>query len=422
MARTTKTPSKTTGTAKRASASKGKAPASTTSSSASSRRADPAGARAVTPGTPPAAATSTDSTAPAAAAVTETVTSAPVSKEQPSTMSKSSVPPVKETLARPARSDAAPTSPTTSAPEEPTRSGAGFVPLLLGGVLAGAIGFIIATLMAGNPEETTSFDPTRLESLAAEVDALKAADAPNVDLSGVEAAQAALSERLDALAARVDAIGTDANGQQAGADGPAVADLQSRIAALGDELATLRDDLTARVTTVEDGLAEANSLAVSVESEAEALAREAARNQVRLALQSGAPYAEPLSVLGGDAPEALAASAETGVPSQADLMSNFPDLSRDALRAARASEPAAGVGSLFQNAFNPRSLQPREGDDPDAVLSRAEAAVRNGDLDAALTEIEALPDDARAVLDDWIQRANARATALAAADDYLQDG
>ena len=153
---------------------------------------------------------------------------------------------------------------------------------------------------------------------------------------------------------------------------------------------------------------------------ASALAREAARNQIRLALQSGAPFAEPLAVL-GDPPAALAENAETGVPSQSDLIAEFPDLSRAALRTARTTE-AAGVGSLFRNAFNPRSLEPQQGSDPDAVLSRAEAAVREGDLETALTEIEALPAEVQAVLQDWTTRARARAAALAAADDYLQDG
>jgi hypothetical protein len=71
--------------------------------------------------------------------------------------------------------------------------------------------------------------------------------------------------------------------------------------------------------------------------------------------------------------------------------------------------------------LNARSLEPREGDDPDAVLSRVEAAARAGDIAAALAEIEALPEVAREPLADWIDRAEAHRAAQAALQDYLQD-
>jgi len=64
-----------------------------------------------------------------------------------------------------------------------------------------------------------------------------------------------------------------------------------------------------------------------------------------------------------------------------------------------------------------RSLEPREGNDPDAVLSRAEAAVRAGDLGAALDEITALPDPGQAALADWAATAQTRADALGAMAD-----
>lgn len=321
--------------------------------------------------------------------------------------------------------DGALSSAAQSRVEEGSGKGPAFLPLLLGGVAAGGIGFAIAFFGASTPE-TPTMDMSRVDALAAELDALKASDAPVVDFSGVEAVQADLAMRIDALTTRVDALETGQGGGTAAvAETPtagATDALRADIQTLSDDIGTLRDDLTPRVSALETDLAQANTLAASVESEAEARALEAARNQVRMALQSGAPYAEALSVLGDDAPEALASHAQTGVAPQASLISAFPDLSREALRAARAAAPAAGVGSLFTNAFNPRSLEPREGDDPDAVLSRAEAAVREGDLAMALTEIDGLPDEAKVVLDPWIARANARAAALLAADNYLQDG
>ena len=51
-----------------------------------------------------------------------------------------------------------------------------------------------------------------------------------------------------------------------------------------------------------------------------------------------------------------------------------------------------GLGAFLQNQLGGRSVVPREGDDPDAVLSRVGAAVEAGDLSTALTEIESLPE------------------------------
>ena len=161
----------------------------------------------------------------------------------------------------------------------------------------------------------------------------------------------------------------------------------------------------------------------SVESEAEALARETARNQLGLAIETGAPYAEPLSVLGGDVPAPLASQAETGVPTREDLADAFPPLARDALREARsAGGGEGGLGGFFRAQLGARSLEPREGDDADAVLSRAEAMVRDGDLDGALAEIEALPQASRDVLSDWTARVRTRLDAEAALNDFLQEG
>ena len=68
-----------------------------------------------------------------------------------------------------------------------------------------------------------------------------------------------------------------------------------------------------------------------------------------------------------------------------------------------------------------RVVEPREGDDVDAILSRAEAALRGGDIDSALAELGALPAVAAEKLTDWRARAEARAAALAGAAE-LTDG
>ncbi|WP_144431495.1 COG4223 family protein [Jannaschia seosinensis] len=364
-------------------------------------------------------------------------------------------------------------SPKSSPAAGERRRSGGFVPLVLGGLMAGGIGYVIALFTAGVP--APGVDPARIAALEEEVATFEPAEvAAPVDLSEIEATQDAFASDLAALAMRVAALesapaaepserGSPAAGASTAVPSDAapgaqplaedlrgeIADLteavdeiRSRLSTISDDvdmvsgdvaaisedvaanesdIAALRDDLAARIEATEAALAEASARAESVETEAVSRAREAARNQVAQALESGATYVEPLAVL-GDPPAALERFAETGVPTLNDLADDFPALARTALREARAEAAGSeGVASLFRNALNPRSLEPRAGSDPDAVLSRAEAAIRTGDLEEALAEIETLPEAAAEVLEAWQARAEARAAAVSAADTYLQD-
>ena len=93
----------------------------------------------------------------------------------------------------------------------------------------------------------------------------------------------------------------------------------------------------------------------------------------------------------------------------------FPDAARAALATARAeglSDDAAGLGGFLRSQFDVRSTTPQEGAGPDAVLSRAEAAVKEGRVADALAELEALPEVARAEMTDWMGQAQSRADVL----------
>ncbi|UWQ17772.1 COG4223 family protein [Jannaschia sp. M317] len=324
-----------------------------------------------------------------------------------------------------------------TAPPPPAKSGPGFLPLVLGGLIAGGIGYGVATLTETPPPPPAEIDMSRVDALEAQIAALTPAD---VDLTGVEGAQADLSARIDALAARLDAVeGRDIANAQTQAASASTADiaseatetLRAELVALSDDLAALRQDvdglprvdaeLADRVAAVEAGLQDMSVEAASIEASAEDLARDAARNQMRLAVDTGQPFTEQVDLL-GDVPPALSDMAEGGVPTTSALASDFPAVARAALRAARSVTPDDGnpLTAFLRRQTGARSLEPREGDDPDAVLSRAEAAVRMGDIDAALAEIETLPPEAQNALSAWTDRARARAGATAALQDYFE--
>ena len=130
---------------------------------------------------------------------------------------------------------------------------------------------------------------------------------------------------------------------------------------------------------------------------------------------------DELKALDVTAPDALTAPADSGVATLAALRDSFAPAAREALAAAR--EATKGTGNVMDYIKRPpgaRSVAPRDGDDPDAILSRAGAAVDAGKISDALGELEALPETAGAALSEWEAAARARVAAFSAADELSQ--
>ncbi|MBV2359525.1 hypothetical protein KUH32_07050 [Thalassococcus sp. CAU 1522] len=348
----------------------------------------------------------------------------------------------------------------------------GFVPMLLGGLVAGAIGYGAATYLpqadVENPFETEtraalSDQATRIDGLtsqlaetATSVDGLRTTlDA--VDTAPIQAAlddlrgtldatrveTTALADALAAFDSRVTAIEKQ---PLAGAVSPeaiaayereleelrAAIDMQTaevEAAAAGavqtyqQEIAKLQAAVDEQSARIEAMASEALQAEASAEEKAEIAQSRAALADLMSRLQAGEPLAEPLAVLeanGVAVPAVLSETAQDGVPTLAALTAEFPVHAREALRVVRSEAPSGGLSGFLEAQLGVRSVTPREGDDPDAVLSRAEAALRNGDIHATLTEIATLPESGQAVLAEWITKAGVRRDAQAAASELAQ--
>jgi hypothetical protein len=312
----------------------------------------------------------------------------------------------------------------------------GFLPMLLGGVAAAAIGFGIAYSgaidglplpgLSGAQDEITALgqqitaQDSTISDLTSRLTALEEAPAPEMpaaeDLSPViadlSAQIAALTRRLDAVEARPAAQGNAVDAATQAALAAATAEL--------DQIRQALDAQRAEIATLADAAAQEEAAA---RQSAERVMQRAALTRIQTAIDTGTPFAEAVAELrnnGVDVPAPLAAQAESGVTSLAALQSSFPDLARDALRAARQQNGTTGIGGFLETQLGLRSLEPRDGDDPDAVLSRAEAALRSGDLTQTLTELDALPDPAKEVLANWRAQAETRMAAASAAQDLSQ--
>lgn len=308
---------------------------------------------------------------------------------------------------------------------EPQSSGS-VMPAILGGVVAGAIGFGAAYFLLPKPDTTL---PAMVKSQSVEIaglrDQIAAIPAPDFsaipapDFSAIEAAQVEATEMLDgritALESRLDDLSS-----RAGESGSvSAAAYEAELDALRAEMENLRGTAVAELSSARE---QAASIEANAEAAARAAAGRAALARVQTGMETGAPLGEALDdladALQSDVPAGLAAVRD-GTPTLASLQDSFPDLARAALSTARSEgvsgEPEGGFASFLRNQFDVRSVAPKDGDGVDAILSRAEANLRNGRLTDTLAEVGALPEVARAELSGWIALAETRADALAAA-------
>lgn len=311
------------------------------------------------------------------------------------------------------------------------------LPLIFGGALACVLGFFggqldsvekalgwgedpgIATLeqALADQEILIQDQSDRILDLQTRLDELPPVPEP-VDLGGVESGLSEQGSALEALEARLTELEKRPMTEGVSEDA---------IAAYEAELSRLQGTIESQRSEVEVLLEEARNSESLAERNARAALARAAMTRIVAAVESGAPFADAVAELQGasdvDIPEALSTSAAKGAPTLAIVQDGFPDAARAALSAARAEGDDAeggGLGSFLQRQLGARSTTPQEGNSADAVLSRAEAAVRAGRIDEALAEIDALPEAGKAALSDWVSLATIRRDATLAVNDLTQ--
>lgn len=357
-----------------------------------------------------------------------------------------------------------PTSPTSAPAQKAVVKKTGFWPVFMGGVVAAGLGS--AATMWALPHLPAGWLP--------EQPVEQPAEAPQVDVAAiraeaVSAAQAATAEQIDALRAELAAAqpepqaepqpateGEAAPADQAAAEtpaGPSAEDLEAlrqqieqqaarieelaarpqidpqvaeRVQSLADQASTLEQQIQTSAQAAQEQIdaaqAEAQQLqeaAAEGTRRAEAVAAVAA---LQTALDRGLTPDEARQTLEGaglEAPEAL----RREVPSLDSLQASFPEAARAALRSALRQDSASGDGNLLTNFLRAqtgaRSVEARDGADPDAILSRANEAVEEGRIADALTEIEALPEEAKSApaMAEWLTGATTYRDAQVALSD-----
>lgn len=302
-----------------------------------------------------------------------------------------------------------------------------FMGLTFGGIVAAGLGFGLATygtqqgwpLLAtpkGQQDEVTALR-AQLDILSTRLTELEARPAPTIpDIEMPDLAP--LQERISALEARPPSSGGSAD---LGPLTQRIETLETRVEALKPaDRAAIAAEIEGEIKAqIADRLDAATAEAEALTSQAEA---QAAVIGLRAALTSGQGLPEAEAAIRASAielPEPVRAYLADPV-ALSDLQAGFPEVARAALADARNAARADGsltdrMAVFLLNQTGARSAAPREGNDPDAVLSRAEAALDQGDLDGTLALLAALPEAAKPALSDW----TAKAVRLQAAQSAL---
>lgn len=306
---------------------------------------------------------------------------------------------------------------------------------------------------AADPIDAGTMAPDLTARLDAQAEQIAALDKAIAALGTVASAEAPVEPPAEARPAQ-DAGDASVAGLVApvsGADDLAglkdtVARLQSRVAelaerpsldaqtaqklqSLGDNAETVQAEIASAADDVRQQIAaareQAEKLEADVMSASKAALGQAAVARLHGALAEGGDTAAALADLNAAGVETPAA-LQQDVPSLTSLQQGFDDAARAGLRAAlqdrSQQDGAMGViGNFLKAQTGARSVTPRDGDDADAVLSRAHAAVKAGDVTGALSQMEGLPESARQAMAGWIGQARHYAEAQAALTDLSSD-
>lgn len=292
----------------------------------------------------------------------------------------------------------------------------------------------IDTGEAGAAAERVATLEDDMADLAATVAELERA-VPSTGAAGDQAV-ADLRSRIDALEARLgqaEGLGEDiaALAGRLGAAEQQIAAGRQETTGLTDDVVSLSGQVGALSTRV-DALAEAvDQLQQRIAStedrrmQAATLARTVA--QLDAAIEQGEPLGDLLDGLRGlevadpaasQAVEELEPLESAGVPSVAALRSSFDAITSRIVHAARAPDSGGLLEQAAGNLMSLVTVRPVgadvEGDGAAARVARAEAALGEGDLAAAVAELQELDGAAAAAAAPWLAEARQRLAAEAA--------
>lgn len=319
----------------------------------------------------------------------------------------------------------------------------GIIPFILSGILCAAVGFGAAVLTQPSnpiwpvhPEVSALKDTTtdqfnlidvrisQLESMLSAVEQRAVGDVFKSDLTVIETRQ---SDQFSKFQEAIENFSNRLGALEKSTIESAIPD--ELVAQYQDEVKRLKDTLESQRESLQQFMSETAETANEVTQRAKETVARGILSQIRAAIEAGTSFEEAVKQfedeVGKTLPADLRAIAKEGVQTYQELRDSFADAARSALNAARdeldRNQGFNGIGSYLRKQFQARSVLPKTGDDADAVLSRAEQALRENDLSGALSELDTLPDAALARMQMWIDLAQQRNRAIQQLDNLSQE-
>lgn len=243
---------------------------------------------------------------------------------------------------------------------------------------------------------------------------------------------AALNRRLDEVAGTSDAAAKQAAAAQSTAQAAKTASDNANQASQANVQKSDLDALANRVAALEStvkGLADAAGRLVASGND-QAARLTVAAEALRAAVERGTPYQPELTAVQAlgvqkDATAPLEPFAASGVPSAAALAQELGKLVPALQRAVEPpSDHSTFLGRLEANARQLVQITPVQapaGDAPTAVVARIEEDATRSDISAAQANIAELPNAAKPIVADWLEKATARQAALEASRHIAAD-
>jgi hypothetical protein len=280
----------------------------------------------------------------------------------------------------------------------------------------------------------TPVDLTELNARVAKLEESMTTLAEAAEDGGSVAEAAALDAKIGELDQKLQGKIDSALAAQGASNATSFEALQGEVAALKAKLGALAEanlagdssDLAPQLTTLDQRIAKLEAALPDLSSAIDRSAASAksgaaviAFANLRDAVNAGRPYAAELAAVRSLIPDpgdlgALPPHAEKGIPTTAELARDLRKTEASAAPPPQAPAPTSFLDSMIASAKSAVSI--RRIDDgststePSAALSRAEAALAQGDLAAAIKEIESLPGPDRDAFAGWLDDAHARAS------------
>ena len=272
-------------------------------------------------------------------------------------------------------------------------------------IAAGIFGGIVALLLAGSMQYA-GYLPSSTPAASGSTELSDEIEALRQDIQTLRSQPASPDTEL---ASRVQALESSVAQNSGGPTEESLNALQQQLADTKAAAATQTAELSRRL--------EAAEAQINDRGPEQQVARAVAAAGLKAAIDRGGSFEAELQAytnIAGDDPAIaeLKTFAADGAPSREQLQSEFPAVADAIIQASVPADPDQGIaGRLLSSAMSVvkvRRVGDVEGDTVDAIVSRIEDRLRNGDLQAAAQQWDTLPDAAKSASTDFKRKLDAR--------------